>query len=87
MLWTPFEIRFKNLLQRMDRHRGYVESELGLMTAWISYNSKVTKDTQYRLEVRERQATETSRGMIAYISAQSGKIEELLKEKQESKLD
>jgi len=84
MVWTPFEVRFKDLLQRMSRHRGYVESELSFMVAWMNYKIKVTTDTERRLAAEEREMAARAQEHIASISTQSEDIKRLLEEQRES---
>jgi len=42
--WTPFDARFKDIIDCMTRHRADVEAETTIMSAWMIKESKVSAE-------------------------------------------
>ena len=45
LLWTPFNTRFANILQRLDSHRGILKSEIDVLNLSTSHRIADNQDT------------------------------------------
>jgi hypothetical protein len=80
LMWTPVDVRFKEVLQALRRHQQLVKDELSILQAKAANDAEVAAQQERYLAARERRMAETERQKITEILQQTEDIKLLITE-------
>jgi hypothetical protein len=78
LMWTPVDVRFKEVLQALRRHQQLVKDELSILQAKAANDAEVAAQQERYLAARERRMAETERQKITEILQQTEDIKLLI---------
>jgi len=78
LLWTPFDVRFRDLLERMQFRKEIIGDELKIVQAQASNRAEEAAAQERILADRERQSADKSRIEIERISGLTEQMKESL---------
>jgi hypothetical protein len=64
LIWTPVDVRFKDLLQQLNQHTQFVKDELALFHARQTVSAEKAAELERHLVAKERRYAEDARGDI-----------------------
>lgn len=86
LLWTPFDVRFKDLLTQLEYHKELVTSELILANARASKDIQKALEYEQKLAAKERSNAEKARKQLDQLSALSEEMKLDLERKNKGEL-
>jgi hypothetical protein len=69
LMWTPIDIRFKDLLQQFQRHRQFLKDELELQRVKRANEAETAAECERHLAAEERRQANEARLKLKNLSA------------------
>ena len=77
-MWTPVDVRFKDVLESFKRYRRLVQDELIILQAKASNDAKTAAEFEDSLAAEERRRADKDRDKMSELRQQTADIKEAL---------